>query len=515
MIEAAPFPVRPDSVRPADLLGPYDGIVLDADSDRPIAGATVAASWAFERGIGLHAPAGAHEVVTETGADGRYTIPSSTICRSGASTRVRRFTLIVYHRGHVAWRSDRLFPAGRRAATSASAATACGSRTGSRACATPSTWCSWAAAQVRTAAAWELQAAALELEGEQRRRCPAARRRSAGRAAVATTAGRSTSRSCSSDDEIRGVTGYVGKFEDGKLTDLPTTEFYDSRHFKAVGKPESFDVGLRVWRLGTGRGRGPVPQADEHAARAQATDEVGDASFRAKSGGIAALVFLVRERGVVVSMTCGGGAVPRAGQLVKLAKLVESHLPELPPEPPRGRARRRARAGGDAVKPTRVTVRWRRVAVLPRWRPGRAAYDPATTHAGLTERAVLASELHRVLARALSRPLGLFEPSRCRSTELPTRPGARSEARLAALDPAGGYRRRARTASRRRWPGSSPARSSPRRRPSAARTSSSTRAAAAGLSQAGGLASLGNTLRLAARRGGGFRALAHRHARST
>src|SRR6185436_20917950 len=75
MIEAAPFPVRPDSVRPADLLGPYDGIVLDADTDRPIAGATVAAAWAFERGIGFQAPAGAHEFVTETGADGRYIIP--------------------------------------------------------------------------------------------------------------------------------------------------------------------------------------------------------------------------------------------------------------------------------------------------------------------------------------------------------------------------------------------------------------------------------------------------------
>ena len=53
------------------------------------------------------------------------------------------------------------------------------------------------------------------------------------------------------DEEIRAVTGFVGKFEDGKLTDLPTTEFYDSRHFKAAGKPESYDVGLRVWRLGT------------------------------------------------------------------------------------------------------------------------------------------------------------------------------------------------------------------------------------------------------------------------
>src|SRR4029078_5722465 len=62
MIDAAPFPVRPDSVLPADLLGPYDGIVLDADSDRPIAGATVAAAWAFERGVGLR-PSPARERV--------------------------------------------------------------------------------------------------------------------------------------------------------------------------------------------------------------------------------------------------------------------------------------------------------------------------------------------------------------------------------------------------------------------------------------------------------------------
>src|SRR5262245_62086279 len=68
MIESAPFPVRPDSVRPADLLGPYDGIVIDADSDRPIAGATVAATWAFERGIGLAAPAGGRGVVRPPGA---------------------------------------------------------------------------------------------------------------------------------------------------------------------------------------------------------------------------------------------------------------------------------------------------------------------------------------------------------------------------------------------------------------------------------------------------------------
>jgi hypothetical protein len=63
---------------------------------------------------------------------------------------------------------------------------------------------------------------------------------------------------------------------------------------------------------------------------ARTTDEVGDGSFRAKSGGIAGLVYLVRERGVVVSMTCGASQCPEPGQLGKLAKLVESRLPELP-----------------------------------------------------------------------------------------------------------------------------------------------------------------------------------------
>ena len=71
---------------------------------------------------------------------------------------------------------------------------------------------------------------------------------------------------------------------------------------------------------------------------AKTTDEVGDASFRASSGGIAALVFLVRERGVVVSMTCGSSQCTEPGQLAKLAKLVESRLPELPPETPVARA---------------------------------------------------------------------------------------------------------------------------------------------------------------------------------
>ena len=87
LVDRAPFAVRPDSIRAGDLLGPYDGIVLDADSDRPVSGATVAASWAFENGIGFHAPSGAREVVVQTGADGRYTIPRLDDLPEGASQR--------------------------------------------------------------------------------------------------------------------------------------------------------------------------------------------------------------------------------------------------------------------------------------------------------------------------------------------------------------------------------------------------------------------------------------------
>ena len=334
LIEQAPFPVRPDSVRPADLLGPYEGMVVDGDSERPVSGATVAASWAFERGIGFQAPDGAREVVTETGADGRYLVPRLDDLPRGASARVRRFTLIVYHRGHVAWRSDRIFP-GRELRRDFS-------QRGARVRLEP--WQSsyghaehlaflGGGPRIRAAAGWELQAAALELEGE--RELAGGK---VGEARVATTATPLDISHLLTDDEIRGVTGYVGKFDDGKLTDLPTTEFYDSRHFKAAGKTESYDVGLRVWRLGTAAAEVQYGKLMSTLPEARSTDEVGDAAFRAKAGGIAALVYLVRERGVVVSMTCGADQCTEPAMLTKLAKLVESRLPDLPVEPARAPA---------------------------------------------------------------------------------------------------------------------------------------------------------------------------------
>jgi hypothetical protein len=251
---------------------------------------------------------------------------------------VRRFTVVVYHRGHVGWRSDWRFPSRSPRRDF--------SQRGNRV--RLEKWLPTyphaehlvflgGGTRIRTAAAWEAQAAAMELEGE--RTGEAAARAGnisvapAGEGGIKPGAAALDVSHLLTDDEIRGVTGYVGKFEDGKLTDLPTTEFYDSRHFKAVGKPEGYDVGLRVWRLGPAAADAQYRKLLEELPGARATDEIGDASLRARSGEINGLAFLVRERGVVASLTCGASQCPEAAQLAKLAKLVESRLPELPPEP--------------------------------------------------------------------------------------------------------------------------------------------------------------------------------------
>jgi hypothetical protein len=328
IVDRASFPDRPDSLRPGDLLGPFDGLVLDSETERPVAGATVAASWAFERGIGLTGPLGSREVVVETGADGRYRIPELDDLPGGGSTRVRRFTLIVYHRGHIGWRSDRRFPDGKARRDF--------SQRGNRVRLEK-----WQPAMqhhrhlvflgggdaVRTAAAWEVQPASLELEGG----APGA----AGLAGTGPEAGpkKLDTTALLSEDEVRGVTGYAGKFQIGKLTDLATTEFYDSRHFKAEGKTEAFDVALRVWLLGQAGAEAQYRKLLGELPGAKVADEIGDSSLRAKTAEVTGVAFLLRDRGAVVSVTCGVSQCTDPEMVLRLAKLVESHLGELPAIP--------------------------------------------------------------------------------------------------------------------------------------------------------------------------------------
>lgn len=322
-------------MRAADLLGPFDGKVIDSGTERPVAGALVAVSWAFERGIGSEGPFGAEEVVTQTGVDGRYVVPRLPRLPSGMSTRVRRATLIVYRRGYVGWRSDRRFP-GRQPRRDFS-------QRGNvvRLEAWQPTFAHsrhllylGGGAQIRQAAFWEAQQAALELDGESGSAGSAGRAPGAGPLRAGLGRHDLDIASLLTDDEIRGSTGFVGAFEDRKLADLPTTEFYDSRHFKAEGKAESYDVGLRVWRLGPAAAEVQYQKLQQELPKAHVTDELGDSSFRANDAQIQGLVFFVRERGIVVSLTCGSSQCVEPDQILRLGKLVESRLADLPIVPP-------------------------------------------------------------------------------------------------------------------------------------------------------------------------------------
>jgi hypothetical protein len=326
LVENAPFSARPDTLRPGDLLGPFDGLVVDGETERPLAGAVVEGSWAFERGIGLQGPAAALEAATETGADGRYRLRIPADLPRGEGIRLRRFTLIVYRRGYVVWRSDGSFPTGEPRHDFAQRANHVRLE-------------KWQSSMshyrhlvflgggpaIHTAAAWEVQPAGLELDG-------AAPATAVKRPTEAARAGSSVALEISpllSEDEVRGVTGYAGKFEVGKLADRATSDVYDSRHFKAVDKPETHDVGLRVWAIGSEAAEAQFRKLLGDLPGAVATEEMGDSSLRARGGDVSGFAFLLREKGVVMQLSCGVAQCSEPSMILRLAKLAESHLPEV------------------------------------------------------------------------------------------------------------------------------------------------------------------------------------------
>jgi hypothetical protein len=106
-MRTAPFRQRPDAAEPGSLKGPFTGRVIDATTHTPIAGALVYAAWTFERGAALSEPAGAKEFVGSTDAAGNYKVPTLSSVPGGA--RFTEFTLLVYKRGFIGYRSDRRF----------------------------------------------------------------------------------------------------------------------------------------------------------------------------------------------------------------------------------------------------------------------------------------------------------------------------------------------------------------------------------------------------------------------
>ena len=326
LVENAPFAVRPDTLQPGDLLGPFAGMVVDAETERPIASATVSGSWAFERGIGLRGPAGSREFSLETSADGRYKIPRPDDLATGGSMRLRRFTLIVYRRGYVAYRSDFKFESDEVRHDFSQHANKVRLEKWQPTLEHRRHLAFLGGGQaLAKAAGWEAQPASLEYEGLVATHGAEPQREVAVTASVQTL----DASPLLSVEEVKGVTGFAGEFEVGRIADRVRSDVYDSRHFKAKGKPEAFDVAVRVWSVGPTAAEEQFKKLVGELPAAVATEEIGDRSLRARGGDVLGLAFLLRERGLVVQLSCGTSQCTEPSMVLRLAKLVESHVAEL------------------------------------------------------------------------------------------------------------------------------------------------------------------------------------------
>jgi hypothetical protein len=321
-IRTAPFRVRPDAADPGSLRGPFTGRVIDATTHAPIAGALVYAAWTLERGTGLPEPAGAREAVGSTDAGGYYKVPSLGSLPSG--TRVTEATLLVYKRGYVAYRSDRRFgdlgprmdfaqednqvllDRWRNELSHARHLRFVGSGTA-----------------VAALTQWELSDASAELDGKRPNGEDIRPGRGEGPFIVAAQ--------LLTEPDIKARTKYDGAFETGPLSDEPDTATYSSQHFKALGRPETWDVAIRVWRLEPGKAQERYDELLTQLPGITEKDEIASRSFQAIEKDIRGIGFLDGPRGVVVLVTCGTSQCTSVDDAVALGHSVYTKLKQLVP----------------------------------------------------------------------------------------------------------------------------------------------------------------------------------------
>lgn len=315
IVAQARFPARADTVLPGDLLGPFDGRLVDAATGKPIAGAIVQGTWAFEMGGGLTAPAGSAVITTATDNEGRYVIDRLSDLPP-ARSRVVGFTLVAYQRGYVAYRSDRVFSADGAARLRHDFVQHDNLARMER----------WSAAlshvkhvrfvggsgPLKRALGSELVEASLELSAGPPKAAPATEK----------AAPNLNARVLLSADELKAVTGFGGGFSIEKLTDLPTTPTYDSVHFKAVGQPETYDAALRVWKTTPAAAEARFAKLLAEVPHAEARNEMGDRSLRGYDQRIVAVAALDRARGVLIELTCGLDQCRDADQAAALLRRV-------------------------------------------------------------------------------------------------------------------------------------------------------------------------------------------------
>lgn len=322
-IRTAPFRTRPDAAEPGTLQGPFDGRVVDSTTHTPIAGALVYAAWTFERGTGMAEPAGAKEFVGSTDAAGNYKVPRLDRLPHGA--RVTEFTLLVYKRGFIAYRSDRRFSdLGPRMDFAQNDNQVLLERWRNELSHARHLRFVGAGTAVAALTQWEIADASAELDGRRPKNGDDLRPgRGEGPYIVAAQ--------LLGETDIKARTKYDGGFETGPLSDEPDTATYSSQHFKALGRPETWDVALRMWRLDAGKAQERYDELLTQLPGIVEKDDLGSRSFVATENEIRGVGFLDAPRGVVVLMTCGSNQCISMEDATSLAQIIYGRVKSLLP----------------------------------------------------------------------------------------------------------------------------------------------------------------------------------------
>lgn len=318
----APFRLRPDAAESGSLVGPFEGRVVDATTKAPIAGALVYGAWTLERGSGLPEPAGAKEFVGSTDAAGHYRIPALGELPRGV--RVTEFALLIYKRGFIAYRSDRRFAdLGPRMDFAQRANQVLLERWRTELSHARHLRFVGSGTAVAALTSWELADASAELDGKRQQGDDVRPGRGEGQYVVAAQ--------LLTEADIKKRTRYDGNFETGPLADEPDTATYSSQHFKALGRPESWDIALRMWRLDPGKAQDRYDELISQLPNTTEKDEVGTRSFVASEGEIRGFGFLDAPRGIVVFINCGSNQCTNPEDTTALARIIYDRIRQLLP----------------------------------------------------------------------------------------------------------------------------------------------------------------------------------------
>lgn len=320
----ATFRARPDAVAPGNLLGPYTGRVLDSSNRAPVTGAVVYATWTLERSNPLPVAAGRREAVVSTDATGRYIIPE--LSGVPADVRVADFTLVIYKRSFVGYRSDRRFADfGPRRDFAQLDNVILLERWRPELSHARHVRYLGGGGVIGAVTEWEADAAVAELDPDRKIEGPGPLVPGVGDGPYLVAA------QLLKPEDIKARTRFEGSFETGPLGDEPDTATYSSQHFRALGRNESFDIAIRLWRVGPAAAIDRYDELRSGLPGTEERDEIASRSLRAIENDIFGVGFLDGQRGVVVLITCGKSQCASMEDAVALGQQAHKRIKELWP----------------------------------------------------------------------------------------------------------------------------------------------------------------------------------------